>query len=104
MCRLDVVVLQGRQVECATCGARGHLGDDFAVVWTDLSTSVISLEEKRAHYVEIVETAQRHAAQRAEIDERAMAYASFPTARPTSGDGHSFVTTGSDVDNARSPA
>ena len=82
MCRLDVVVLAGRQVECATCGARGHLGDDFEVVWTELSTSVISLEEKRAHYVEIVETVQRHAAQRAVIDERALAYASFPVTRP----------------------
>lgn len=82
MCRLDVVVLAGRDVECATCGARGRLGEDFAVEWTDLTTSVISLEEKRAHYVEIVETAQRHAAQRDLIDERARAYAGFPVTRP----------------------
>ena len=67
MCHLDVIVLRGRDVECATCGARGELRDD-AVSWTDLSTSVISMDEKRAHYFEIRDTAQRHAAQRERID------------------------------------
>jgi multimeric flavodoxin WrbA len=82
MCQLDVVVLSGREVECATCGARGRLADDFAVEWTDLTTSVISLEEKRAHYVEIVETAERHAARRSVVEHRARAYAMFPVTRP----------------------
>ncbi|MEZ0447533.1 flavodoxin family protein [Cellulomonas sp. ICMP 17802] len=82
MCRLDVVVLSGRDVECATCGARGRLADDFAVEWTDLTTSVISMDEKRDHYVEIVDTARRHAGLRDVIDERAAAYAGFPVTRP----------------------
>jgi multimeric flavodoxin WrbA len=74
MCHLDVVVLRGRAVECATCGARGELGEDLAVRWTNLDRSVISMTEKRAHYREIVETAQRHAAQREEIEARASAF------------------------------
>jgi multimeric flavodoxin WrbA len=71
LCHLDVVVLRGADVECATCGARGELGADLIVRWTDLTTSVISMAEKRAHAVEIQETAARHAERRTEIDERA---------------------------------
>ncbi|WP_426592398.1 flavodoxin family protein [Cellulomonas sp. McL0617] len=83
MCQLDMVVLSGRDVECATCGARGHLTTDATVEWTDLTTSVISMEEKRSHYAEIVETAQRHVGLRDEIDERARAYAAFgPVVHP----------------------
>jgi hypothetical protein len=44
------------------------------VRWTDLEASVISMSEKRAHYHEILDTAKRHAALRAEIEERASAY------------------------------
>src|SRR5579862_8425669 len=40
LCHLDVVVLRGRQVECATCGASGELADDFSVRWIDLRRSV----------------------------------------------------------------
>jgi hypothetical protein len=49
MCHLDVVALRGANVECATCGVRGRLGPDLKVTWTDrdLSTSVISMDEKR---------------------------------------------------------
>jgi multimeric flavodoxin WrbA len=71
MCHLDVVVLEGRQVECATCGARGELNDDFTVHWTDLKRSVISMDEKRAHAKEIQETAAKHAPLRDEIESRA---------------------------------
>jgi multimeric flavodoxin WrbA len=74
MCHLDVVVLRGHDVECATCGARGELGGDAVVRWTDLTTSVISMDEKRDHYFEILETAQRHAAQRDEIERLAAQY------------------------------
>ena len=74
MCHLDVVVLRGRDVECATCGARGQLGDGLAVHWTDLDCSVISMTEKREHYREILETAQRHAAVRDQIEAKASAY------------------------------
>ena len=69
MCHLDVIVLRGADVECATCGARGLLAPDLTVTWTNLSTSVISMDEKRAHAAEIQETAERHAALRAEIEE-----------------------------------
>lgn len=83
LCHLDVITLRGRGVECATCGARGRLADDGSVTWTDLTTSVISMEEKRAHYVEILDTADRHAKVRDAIEEKAAAYAAFdPSVRP----------------------
>jgi hypothetical protein len=68
-------------VECATCGARGRLAPDLTVTWTDLSASVISMDEKRAHAAEIQETASRHAALRAEIEDRAAS--STPTTPPS---------------------
>ena len=78
LCHLDVITLNGRDVACATCGARGRLADDFSVEWTDLSTSVITMTEKSDHYAEILETAGKHAAVRADIDARAAAYADPP--------------------------
>jgi multimeric flavodoxin WrbA len=82
MCHLDVVVLRGREVECATCGARGELvvdGGDATVRFTEegCRSSVISLHEKHEHFLEIQETAARHGAQREEIDARASAYDGF---------------------------
>ena len=74
MCHLDVVVLHGRDVECATCGARGHLDGEAGVRWTDLSSSVIGLADRRAHAAEIQSTAQQHAAVRDEIERRAAEY------------------------------
>jgi hypothetical protein len=68
-------VLRGRDVECATCGARGSLMDD-RVRFTD-EGSVITMREKREHFFEIQETAQRHAEQRDEIERRASAYDGF---------------------------
>jgi hypothetical protein len=50
------------------------------VAWTDLTTSVISMDEKRAHFFEIRDTAERHARQRAEIDARAAEYATLTPA------------------------
>ena len=83
MCHLDVVVLRGADVECATCGARGQLAPDQQVTWTNLATSVISMDEKRAHAVEIQETAERHRQVRAEIEKRARAFEAYdPTVRP----------------------
>jgi multimeric flavodoxin WrbA len=83
LCHLDAIVLTGRDVQCATCGATGHLDDDHSVRWTDLDTSVISMAEKQVHYDEILETAQRHAAQRELILEKASTYDSFdPVVRP----------------------
>ena len=74
LCHLNVVELRGRDATCATCGARGRLADDFTVEWTDLDCSVISMAEKAAHYDEILQTAQRHAAVRDTIAERAAGY------------------------------
>jgi hypothetical protein len=83
MCHLDVIVLRDADVECATCGARGLLAPDLTVTWTNLSASVISMDEKRAHAAEIQETAARHAAQRAEIEDRAREFDAYnPTIRP----------------------
>ena len=83
MCHLDVVALHGADVECATCGARGRLGPGPDVTWTDLSTSVISINEKQAHAVEIQETAERHRELRTEIEERARAFETYDrTVRP----------------------
>jgi multimeric flavodoxin WrbA len=77
MCHLDVIVLRGRSVECATCGATGRLDGDATVQWLDLDTSVISLADRRAHAVEIQTTAQKHAAVRDEIERRAAEYAAY---------------------------
>src|SRR3954452_4234921 len=76
---LDVVVLRGREVECATCGARGTLDADGNVAFDahGLRHSVISMDEKREHFFEIQETAQRHVEQRDEIERRASAYDDF---------------------------
>jgi multimeric flavodoxin WrbA len=83
MCHLDVIALHGADVECATCGARGRLGPDLQVTWTDLSTSVISMAEKQSHAVEIQETAERHRELRPDIDERARAFDAYDrTVRP----------------------
>jgi multimeric flavodoxin WrbA len=83
LCHLDAITLTGRDVRCATCGATGHLEDDLSVRWTGLDTSVISMAEKRAHYDEILETAERHAAVRDQIDAKASTYRSFdPVVRP----------------------
>ena len=82
MCHLDVIVLNGTEVECATCGARGRLdaersGDGAVVRWTDLSGSVIGMADRRAHAAEIQKTAQKHATQRDEIERRAAEYDAY---------------------------
>ncbi|MDA0159059.1 NAD(P)H-dependent oxidoreductase [Solirubrobacter ginsenosidimutans] len=87
MCHLDVVVLRGTEVECATCGARGTLCVDGGTVRVGFTeegcrSSVISLHEKREHFFEIQETAARHRALREEIDAGAAAYDTFSFAAP----------------------
>ena len=77
------MVLRGTDVECATCGARGQLTPDLQVTWTDLTSSVISMDEKRAHAAEIQQTAARHHQLRRQIDQRARAFEAYdPTTRP----------------------
>ncbi len=74
-CHLDVIVLRGREVECATCGARGTLTEDGVRFTPD--GSVITLREKEQHFAEIRETAAKHAARRDEIEARAAGYAGY---------------------------
>jgi multimeric flavodoxin WrbA len=63
--------------------ARGVLAPDHRVTWTNLSASVISMDEKRAHAAEIQQTASRHAALRAQIEDRARAFDAYdPVVRP----------------------
>jgi hypothetical protein len=53
------------------------------VTWTDLTSSVISMDEKRAHAAEIQDTAARHHQLRDQIDERARTFEAYdPTVRP----------------------
>jgi multimeric flavodoxin WrbA len=86
LCHLNVIELRGADVECATCGARGVLGPDPTVTWTDLTTSVISMDEKRSHAAEIQETAARHAARRPEIDKLAAEWDAYdPVVSPGRG-------------------
>jgi multimeric flavodoxin WrbA len=59
VCHLDIVQLKGKEVTCATCGAKGQLLSDSSIEWTDLNTSVISMKEKNSHYVEILDTASK---------------------------------------------
>jgi multimeric flavodoxin WrbA len=85
LCHLDVFVLRGSEVECATCGARGTLAADGSVAFDaeGLRQSLTSMDEKRQHFFEIQETAHRHARQRDEIERRASAYEDFERfARP----------------------
>jgi multimeric flavodoxin WrbA len=79
MCHLDVIAVKSAsEIECATCGARGHMKvDDGAVRFdfpaTGRDQSVISMAEKRAHFFEVQETAAAHAQRAEEIRERAQA-------------------------------
>jgi multimeric flavodoxin WrbA len=83
MCHLEVVVLRDAEVECATCGARGRLASAPQLTWTELTTSVISMDEKRAHAAEIQDTAARHHQFREQIEERARAFEAYePVVRP----------------------
>ncbi len=83
MCHLDVVVLLGQEVECATCGTRGRLESDATLRWTDLTTSVISMADRRAHAEEIQSTARHQNAVRDEIERRASEYDAYDrTVRP----------------------
>ncbi|WP_327417427.1 flavodoxin family protein [Streptomyces sp. NBC_01233] len=94
MCHLSMVVIDGTCVECATCGARGTLEvrDGAAVVCFDdpaaREHSLVTLAEKRAHAVEVQQTAAVQGAQAAKIERRAAPYAEIDlrvtpgTARP----------------------
>lgn len=80
VCHLDVITLSGANVECAICGARGRLKPDLQVTWTDLSASVILMDEKKAHAKEIQQTAEWHHKLRAQIEERAIPFDAYDRA------------------------
>jgi hypothetical protein len=78
LCHLSVVVVNGEQVECATCGAGGRLSvhDGRASIrFEALERSVTTLEEKRAHFAEVQETASVQRSLAGEIERRAAMYA-----------------------------
>ncbi|MBS0626545.1 MAG: flavodoxin family protein [Verrucomicrobia bacterium] len=83
MCHLNALEVRGRQVECVTCGARGELAAEPSLTWTDLTTSVISMEEKRNHFAEVLQTAKAHGSRREEIEAAAAPYADWdPSVSP----------------------
>jgi multimeric flavodoxin WrbA len=77
MCHLNVIELNGTAVACATCGSAGEMAAGGTIRWTDLTSSVISMAEKRAHAREIQETAAAHAKVRADIEARAAQFGTF---------------------------
>lgn len=83
LCHLSMVTVSGTDVECAVCGAAGRLAvqDGEPVVRFDdpagLERSVISMAEKRAHFVEVQETAAAQRPLAAEIETRASVYEQF---------------------------
>jgi multimeric flavodoxin WrbA len=85
LCHLSVIdVRADGLVECATCGAGGRLvgrsGGEVAVVFDDpaaLARSVVTMDEKRAHFAEVMETGAAQGALADEIERRAAAFAEF---------------------------
>jgi len=83
LCHLSLVTIAGADAECGTCGARGRLTvqDGAAAVRFDdpagLQRSVTTLDEKRAHFREVQETAAAQGALADEIARRAAAYQRF---------------------------
>jgi multimeric flavodoxin WrbA len=76
MCHLSVFAIRGDELECATCGARGRLVVRDGAVEAEferdgLNESVISMAEKREHFHEVQETAQRQAPEADRIRELA---------------------------------
>lgn len=80
LCHLSVVVVDGSEIECATCGAGGRIvvSDGAARFEFDrLSRSVATLDEKRAHFAEVQDTAAVQGPLADEIARRAAAYTEF---------------------------
>ncbi len=80
LCHLSIVVVKGDEAECATCGAGGRLvvSDGVASIRFDaLERSVVTLDEKRAHFAEVQETASVQGPLAPEIERRAAMYREF---------------------------
>jgi multimeric flavodoxin WrbA len=89
MCHLNVIEIRGDRVECATCGAQGHLipaasGVLFEFPPAGRDASVISMAEKREHFREVQATAKLQAPQADAIRALAAPLADYePTVRPS---------------------
>ena len=82
MCHLDVMVMRADAVECAVCGARGQFqveGGSVSVRFTDegRQQSILTIGEKRAHFLEIQQTAMRQSEHADEIAERGERYRDY---------------------------
>ncbi len=80
LCHLSVVVVDGSDIECATCGAGGRLTVSDGATrfeFDRLSRSVATLDEKRAHFLEVQETAATQGPLAEEIARRAAVYTEF---------------------------
>ena len=81
LCHLSIVMIEGDDAECATCGAAGKLTveDGVAVIRLDDpdDRSVTTLAEKRAHFHEVQETGQLQGGLADEITRRAAIYEQF---------------------------
>ena len=84
MCHLDaIVLLDDGAIECATCGAAGRLiaGADGAPVAhfgaRGTHQSVLTVEEKHEHFLEVQETAKAQFAQADAVAQGVAAYAGF---------------------------
>jgi hypothetical protein len=74
------VVVNGDEVECATCGAGGRLVVSEGATrfeFDRLSRSVATLDEKRAHFAEVQDTAAAQGPLAEEIARRAAVYTEF---------------------------
>ena len=80
MCHLSVVVVSGDSVECATCGAGGRLvasADGASIHFDHPERSIVTMDEKRAHFFELQQTAAAQVPLAKEIERGAAAYAAF---------------------------
>jgi len=80
MCHLSVVVVSGDSVECATCGAGGRLvasADGASIHFDHPERSIVTMDEKRAHFFELQQTAAAQVPLAEEIERGAAAYAAF---------------------------
>jgi hypothetical protein len=78
LCHLSMIIVRGGgEIECATCGAGGHLeiGDgSVQYIFDRPQRSVVTMDEKRAHFAEVQETAARQRARSDEIEQRAASH------------------------------
>ena len=75
LCHLSVIVVLGDRAECASCGATGTF--EGSVSLTGLRDSVLSREEKLAHFHEVQATAAAQAPHRGAIGAAVAEYAEW---------------------------